>query len=168
MKQIIFVDKSKIVWIWSSLCILINWIISLWIPIRSVCRCVSGYSFIISSKSKSSSNSMNFSRILFSWISVKKVSDCLAFHQLVTQDSRHLLNKREIHQGKNTIDVRYRRGRNAFFFAIFHLWIWIVNEPTPFAESLGSNLFLSIISSSTKERIYPLLFICNSVVSPWI
>ena len=96
MKQIIFIDKCKTVWICSSLCILINWIVSLWIPRRAVCRCVSGYSFIISSNSKSSSNSMNFSRILFSWISVKKVSDCLIFHQLVIQDSRLLLNNKEI------------------------------------------------------------------------
>ena len=112
-----------------SLCILTNCIVSLWIPIRSFCRCVSGYSFIISSNRNSCSNSMNFSRTFFSWISFKKVSDCLVFHQSLTQGSRHLLNERETHQGKNTIDARYGRKINTFFFffSLFFFFFWIVN-----------------------------------------
>lgn len=142
MKQIIFVEKCKIVWIRSSLCILMNWIVSLWIPIRRFCRCVSEYSLIISSKRRISSNSMNFSRIFFSWIPFKKISDCLVFHQLVTQDSRLLLNEREIHQGKNTRDARYKRGVNAFFFCHFSFHLWIFNEPTSLVDSMRSNISL--------------------------
>lgn len=161
-----FVDKCKIVWIQSSLCILINWIVSLWIPIQSFCRCVSGYSFIISSNRKRSSNSMNFSRILFSWISFKKVSDCLVFHQLITQDSRLLLNEREIHQGKNTIDTRYRMWVNAFFFAIF-FHLWIVNESISFVDSMPSNISIKhkFYYKVSNLWIYPLfLFVIQRLV----
>lgn len=144
MKQIIFVEKCKIVWIRSSLCILINWIVSLWIPIRNFCRCVSGYSFIISFKRTRSSNSMNFSRILFSWISFKKVSDLLVLQQLIIQDSKLLLNKKETHQGKKTIDVRYRRGINVFFF---HFFICEFLRNSPHLLILYDLIFLSSISS---------------------
>ena len=136
MKQIIFIEKCKTIWIWSSLCILINWIVSLWTPIRNFCRRVAGYSFIISSKWMSSSNSMNFSRILFSWISFKKVSDLLVLHQFITQDSKLLLNKKEIHQGKKTIAVRYRGGINFFFFH----FLLIFNEPASVIDSIWSNI----------------------------
>ena len=138
------------IWIWSSLCILTNCIVSLWIPIRSFCICVSGYSFIISSNRNSCSNSMNLSRTFFSWISFKKVSDSLVFHQLVIQDSRLFWKEREIHQGKNTIDARYRRGMNAFFFAIFFVCEFLINPPR---SSIPYDLiFLSSIS--IKQKFY--------------
>ena len=60
---------------------------------------------------------------------------------------RLLVNEREIHQGKNTIDARYRRGMNASFFAIFCLWIF--NELTPLVDAIQYKLiFLSRISFS--------------------
>lgn len=138
-----------------SLCILTNCIVSLWIPIRSLCRCVSGYSFIISSNKNSSSNSMNFSRTFFSWISFKKVSDCLVFHQSLTQGSRHLLNERETHQGKNTIDARYGRKIHAFFFFSLFFYFWIVNEPASFyLLTLSYLIFLWSMSSLTRYGTY--------------
>ena len=138
-----------------SLCILTNCIVSLWIPIRSFCRCVSGYSFIISSNRNSCSNSMNFSRTFFSWISFKKVSDCLIFHQLLTQGSRHLLNERETHQGTNTIDARYGRKINAFFFFFSLFFFWIVNKLASFYLLIWSYLiFLWSMSSITRCGTY--------------
>ena len=155
------------IWIWSSLCILTNCIVSLWIPIRSFCICVSGYSFIISSNRNSCSNSMNLSRTFFSWISFKKVSDCPVFHQLVTQVSRLLLNEREIHQGKKTIDARYGRGVNAFFFDTFHLWI--VNEPASFADSIWSDISMK---HEFNNKVWNLwiysFFFFFELFSPWI
>lgn len=155
------------VWIWPSLYILTNCIVSLWILIWSFCICVSGYSFIISFNRNSSSNSINFSKTFFSWISFKKVSDCLVFHQLVTQDSRLLLNEREIHQGKNTIDARYGRGVNAFFFGIL---ICELLMNLPHSSTLSDLIFLWSMSFLTRYRTYgsiPCFFLFLIVIN-WL
>ncbi|KAL1371315.1 hypothetical protein AAHE18_01G122700 [Arachis hypogaea] len=65
-KLSMFVEKCKIAWIRSSLCVVINWMVSLYILVRRFCERSSGYSFSISSKRNSSLNSMNFFRIIFS------------------------------------------------------------------------------------------------------
>nr|AAA80647.1 unknown [Glycine max] len=100
----------------------------------------------MSSKKNSSSNSMNFFRILFSLISFKKISDCLVFHQSINQDSRLFLNVKEIHQGKKTIDVRYRRGMNVFFFVIFRLYL--MNSTSSHSSTLYDN------NLSIKHKFY--------------
>ncbi|KAH1190185.1 hypothetical protein GmHk_20G057806 [Glycine max] len=65
-----------------------------------------------------------FISLNFSLISFKKISDCLVFYQLINQDSRLFLNVKEIHWDKKTIDLKYRRGMNVFFFfSIFHFYL---------------------------------------------
>ena len=76
----------------------------------------------------------------------KKISDCLVFHQSINQDSRLFLNVKEIHQGKKTIDVRYRRGMNVFFFVIFRLYL--MNSTSSHSSTLYDN------NLSIKHKFY--------------
>jgi len=59
---------------------------------------------------------MDPSRMFFSWISVKKVSDCPVFHQFLIQSSRSLLKEKDTPHGKSMINTRYRKEDNDFFF----------------------------------------------------
>ena len=64
---------------------------------------------------------MNFSKIAFSWILFKKVSDWLVFHKLVTQDSKLLLNEKGIHHGKNTandVSIHHRPSQMDFYIFV--------------------------------------------------
>lgn len=98
---------------------------------------------------------MNLSRINFSCLSLKKVSDLLVFHQLIIQDSRLLLNEKEINQGKKTIDIRYRNGENAFFFHCFVCeFLMNPSHSSTLSDLILSDLiFRSIISSITRLQI---------------
>ena len=58
-----------------SLYIFINWIVSLWISIRSFCTCFSSSFIIVQSNEKSSSNSTNFLQNTPFLISFKRVSN---------------------------------------------------------------------------------------------
>jgi hypothetical protein len=80
---------------------------------------------------------MTPSRIIFSWISVKRVSDWWVFHQFLIQSYKHLLNEKETPEAKSTINIRYNKERNAFIFFIFWSVNWVVNEPASFADSIS-------------------------------
>lgn len=128
---------------WSSLSILTNYIIFLCIPIDGFCACVLSFYFIISSKIENSSNSMNLSRIIFSWISVKRVSDWWVFHQFLIQSCIHLLNEKETPEAKSTINISYNKEGNVFIFSSIN-WVvnepainWVVNEPASFTDSIS-------------------------------
>ena len=112
---------------------------------NKVLRYVFQQSFIMSSKENSSPNSVNLFRILFSLVSLKKISDWLVLQQLIYQDSTLFLNVKEIHQGKRTIYVRYRSGMNFYYFFIYGLqWTDLHLTRQLYMIMLKCNVILSL------------------------
>ena len=69
------------------------------------------------------------------------------------RDSILLLNVNESHQGKNTIDTRYRREIKAFFFAICPF----VN----FEMNLAHSCTLLVLLHYKSQVYIPSFFICD-------